>query len=101
MDGSDGRTDLRMSIPATSGCFVRTTAKRDGSLLLIGELCRPSPRPVIRARWCCSGNGRAHELICNMSKALQVLLSALSLLVSSVLIPIVLLGWAYGIIPPV
>ena len=38
MDGSDGCTDLRMSIPDSSGCFVRTTAKRDGSLLLIGEL---------------------------------------------------------------
>ncbi len=40
MDGSDGSTDLRMSIPDSSGCFVRTTAKRDGSLLLIGELHR-------------------------------------------------------------
>lgn len=46
MDRSDGRTDLRMSIPETSGCFVRTTAKRDGSLLLIGGRRRPSPRPL-------------------------------------------------------
>jgi hypothetical protein len=37
MDGSDGRTDLRMSIPSCSACFVRTTAKSDGSLLLLGE----------------------------------------------------------------
>ena len=41
MDGSDGCTDLRMSIPDNSACFVRNTAKRDGSLLLIGELRRP------------------------------------------------------------
>ena len=38
MDGSDGCTDLRMSVPDNSACFVRTTAKQDGSLLLIGEL---------------------------------------------------------------
>lgn len=37
MDGSDGQTDLRMSIPENSACFVRTTAKPDGSLLLLGE----------------------------------------------------------------
>ena len=37
MDGSVGRTDLRMSIPGSSACFVRTTAKADGSLLLLGE----------------------------------------------------------------
>lgn len=37
MDGSDGCTDLRMSVPDNSACFVRTTAKQDGSLLLIGE----------------------------------------------------------------
>ena len=37
MDGSHGRTDLRMSIPSSSACFVRTTAKADGSLLLLGE----------------------------------------------------------------
>lgn len=37
MDGSDGRTDLRMFIPGSSACFVRTTAKADGSLLLLGE----------------------------------------------------------------
>lgn len=37
MGGSDGRTDLRMSIPGSSACFVRTTAKADGSLLLLGE----------------------------------------------------------------
>ena len=36
MDGSDGRTDLRMSIPEHSACFVRTTAKPDGSHLLLG-----------------------------------------------------------------
>ena len=38
MDGSDGGTDLRMSIPENSACFVRLTAKQDGSLLLLGEL---------------------------------------------------------------
>lgn len=37
MDGSDGRTDLRMFIPGSSACFVRTTGKADGSLLLLGE----------------------------------------------------------------
>ena len=36
MDGSDGRTDLRMSIPRDTGVFVRSTAKPDGSMLLMG-----------------------------------------------------------------
>ncbi len=43
MDGSDGSTDLRMSIPENSACFVRTTAKQDGSLLLLGE-----PLPLLK-----------------------------------------------------
>ncbi|EIE23647.1 hypothetical protein COCSUDRAFT_66025 [Coccomyxa subellipsoidea C-169] len=37
MDGSDGSaTDLRMSVPESTGAFVRTTAKVDGSVLLEG-----------------------------------------------------------------
>ena len=36
MDGSDGKTDLRMNLPQDAGCFVRSTAKPDGSLLLMG-----------------------------------------------------------------
>lgn len=36
MDGSDGRTDLRMSMPQDTGVFVRSTAKPDGSMLLMG-----------------------------------------------------------------
>ncbi len=37
MDGSDGSTDLRMSVPDSTGVFVRTTSRPDGSLLLLGE----------------------------------------------------------------
>ncbi len=39
MDGSDGSaTDLRMGVPESTGAFVRTTAKADGSVLLEGAL---------------------------------------------------------------
>ena len=56
MDGSDGRTDLRMSVPSDTGVFARSTAKPDGSMLLMGaraqhgpslRCCRnPSARPA-------------------------------------------------------
>ncbi len=37
MDGSDGSaTDLRMSLPQSTGAFLRMTTKSDGSLLLEG-----------------------------------------------------------------
>ncbi|KAK9905768.1 hypothetical protein WJX75_005992 [Coccomyxa subellipsoidea] len=37
MDGSDGSaTDLRMSLPESTGAFVRTTARPDGTVLLEG-----------------------------------------------------------------
>lgn len=39
MDGSDrSATDLRMSLPESTGAFVRTTAKPDGTVLLEGTL---------------------------------------------------------------
>lgn len=39
MDGSDGSaTDLRMGVPQSTGAFLRTTTKSDGSLLLEGAL---------------------------------------------------------------
>ena len=41
MDGSNGRTDLRMSIPEHCACFLRTTAKPDGSHLLLGARLTP------------------------------------------------------------
>ena len=62
MDGSNGCTDLRMSIPDNSACFVRNTAKRDGSLLLIGELAPPHFRPL---HW-------AEELLCRVWIALRL-----------------------------
>jgi hypothetical protein len=36
MDGSDGSTDLRMSIPDSTAVFIRSTTKPDGSVLLQG-----------------------------------------------------------------
>lgn len=45
MDGSDGRTDLRMCMPRDTGVFVRSTAKPDGSMLLMGARSRASSGP--------------------------------------------------------
>lgn len=40
MDGSDeSGTDLRMSVPDSTGAFMRTTARPDGTVLLMGALC--------------------------------------------------------------
>ncbi len=37
MDGSHGcGTDLRMSMPASTGAFFRSSSKSDGTLLLMG-----------------------------------------------------------------
>ncbi len=38
MDGSDGQTDLRMSMPQNVGAFYRESTKPDGSVLCLGEL---------------------------------------------------------------
>ena len=43
MDGSDGRTDLRLSHPDSLGIYHRSSSKPDGSALLIGT---PSLRAV-------------------------------------------------------
>ena len=45
MDGSDGRVDLRMRTPGDTGAFVRTTAKADGSMLLMGARARLAHMP--------------------------------------------------------
>ena len=37
MDGSDGQTDLRMSMPQNVGAFYRESTKPDGSALCLGE----------------------------------------------------------------
>ena len=37
MDGSDGRTDLRLSKPDSLGMYNRFSLKEDGSMLLIGS----------------------------------------------------------------
>ncbi len=37
MDGSDGQTDLRMSMPQNVGAFYRESTKPDGSILCLGE----------------------------------------------------------------
>ena len=36
MDGSDGHTDLRMSMPDNVGAFYRGSTKSDGSALCLG-----------------------------------------------------------------
>ena len=41
MDGSDGQTDLRLAIPEHCACFLRMTAKPDGSHLLLGARLTP------------------------------------------------------------
>lgn len=38
MDGSDGGMDMRMSIPSSTGAFLRHTSKADGSALYLGVL---------------------------------------------------------------
>ncbi|KAK9820202.1 hypothetical protein WJX72_007430 [[Myrmecia] bisecta] len=45
MDGSQSRTDLRMSIPESTGAFFRSTSKPDGSILCLG-----APTEVMKAR---------------------------------------------------
>ena len=37
MDGSDGRTDMRMSMPHNVGAFYRESTKPDGSALCLGQ----------------------------------------------------------------
>ena len=37
MDGSDGRTDMRMSVPNNVGAFYRESTKPDGSALCLGQ----------------------------------------------------------------
>ena len=37
MDGSDGQTDLRMSMPQNVGAFYRESTKPDGSVLCLGK----------------------------------------------------------------
>ena len=37
MDGSDGQTDLRMSMPQNVGAFYRESTKPDGSALCLGK----------------------------------------------------------------
>ena len=37
MDGSDGKTDLRMRMPECTGAFFRSGVKADGTVLLLGE----------------------------------------------------------------
>ena len=37
MDGSDGQTDLRMSMPHNVGAFYRESTKPDGSALCLGD----------------------------------------------------------------
>ena len=37
MDGSDGKTDLRLNKSDSLGIYHRSTTKPDGSVLLVGE----------------------------------------------------------------
>ena len=37
MDGSDGHTDLRMSMPDNVGAFYRSSTKPDGTALCLGD----------------------------------------------------------------
>jgi len=41
MDGSDGRTDLRLAHPDSLAIYHRDTTKMDGSVLYIGTMTQP------------------------------------------------------------
>lgn len=44
LDGSDGRVDVRVPLPAAGGAFVRRSSRPDGSALLLG-----APRALLEA----------------------------------------------------
>lgn len=57
MDGSDGHTDLRMSMPDNVGAFYRSSTKSDGSALCLGNDLAPGISPstcMSPVRCCCS-----------------------------------------------
>ncbi len=47
MDGSDGQTDLRMSMPQNAGAFYRESTKPDGSALCLGRVSQA----IINVYW--------------------------------------------------
>ncbi len=55
MDGSDGRTDLRLTHPDSLAFYHRHTTKMDGSTLFIGALTSPLAFPCFMiSPICCS-----------------------------------------------
>ena len=38
MDGTNGKADLRMSVPENVGAFYRSSTKPDGTVLCLGRL---------------------------------------------------------------